>query len=40
MTRVRLGLIATLGLVCLASSVLFTRSEPPPKSSILDGIYS
>ena len=40
MTTSRLGLLAALGIACLASSVLLVKTTPTPKPSILDRIYS
>ena len=39
MTSTRFSLLAALGLVCLASSVLLARTTPQ-RDSILDGIYN
>lgn len=40
MTTSQLGLLAALGLACLASTVLLVRTAPAPKPSILDRVYT
>jgi len=40
MTPARLSLLASLGLACLASSVLLARKTRTARPSILDSIYS
>ena len=40
MTPPRLGLLAALGLACLASTVLLVKTTPLPTPSILDSVYS
>ena len=40
MTPARLGLMAALGLACLASSVLLHRKAPEPVEDVIDRIYS
>lgn len=40
MLSARLGLMAALGLACLASSVLLHRKAPSPTEDVLDRTYS
>ena len=40
MTPSQLGLLAALGLACLASSVLLVKTTPQAAPSILDSIYN
>ena len=40
MTPARLGLLAALGVACLASSVFLAKTAPAKVPSLLDSIYN
>lgn len=40
MTSTRVRLMAVIGIVCLASSLLVSKTTKAPRHSILDTVYS
>ena len=40
MTPVQLGLMAVVGVACLASSVFLAKAAPTPRYAVLDTVYN